>query len=53
MAQWSIPSGANAVLDLLAQQVDHRSFSHLTTMIAAGTELPTPSGIFPRLEMAD
>lgn len=53
MAQWSIPSGANTVLDLLAQQDDRRSYSHLTTKIAPGMDLPAPSGVFPRLEMAD
>ena len=51
MAQWAIPSGANAILDLLSQPEDRRGFADAAHMIEAGRALPMPVGIFPRLEL--
>ncbi len=51
MASWSIPDGAGQVLDLLGQGATERSFASLDTALAAGTVLPPPSGVFPRLEL--
>jgi methionyl-tRNA synthetase len=50
MAQWAIPSGANAILDLVSQPEDRRSFADAAHMIEAGRVLPVPSGVFPRIE---
>ncbi|HEX7693169.1 MAG TPA: methionine--tRNA ligase [Sphingomonas sp.] len=52
MARWAIPESADKLLDLLGQGADVRNFDALNRPIAAGTALPTPSGVFPRLEMA-
>ncbi len=51
MARWAIPQSADALLDLLGQGADVRNFDALNRPIAAGTPLPAPSGVFPRLEM--
>ena len=53
MASWSIPAGAERMLDLLAQRPEARDFASLTLPLTPGTELPAPSGVFPRLEMAE
>ena len=52
MARWAIPESADKLLDLLGQGADVRNFDALNRPIEAGTALPTPSGVFPRLEMA-
>jgi methionyl-tRNA synthetase len=52
MASWAVPLGAQRMLDLLGQSADARDFTALGNRIAAGTELPAPSGVFPRLELA-
>jgi len=52
MARWAIPESADKLLDLLGQGADVRDFDALNRPIAAGSALPTPSGVFPRLEMA-
>jgi methionyl-tRNA synthetase len=52
LAQWIIPEGAGRILDLLAQPKDLRNFSTLGEKIEEGLLLPTPSGVFPRLELA-
>lgn len=52
MASWAVPLGAQRILDLLGQSADARDFAALGNRIAAGTELPAPSGVFPRLELA-
>lgn len=52
MARWAIPESADKLLDLLGQGADVRNFDALNRPIAAGTALPAPSGVFPRLEMA-
>jgi methionyl-tRNA synthetase len=51
LVQWAIPSGAAAILDLLAQPNDQREFSSFQTMIEPGRGLPAPTGVFPRLEL--
>ena len=52
MAHWAIPDSADKLLDLLGQGADVRNFDALNRPIEAGTTLPAPSGVFPRLEMA-
>jgi methionyl-tRNA synthetase len=52
MSRWAIPESADKLLDLLGQGADVRNFDALNRPIAAGTALPAPSGVFPRLEMA-
>jgi methionyl-tRNA synthetase len=52
MARWAIPGSADKLLDLLGQGADVRNFDALNRPIEAGTVLPAPSGVFPRLEMA-
>ena len=52
MARWAIPHSADKLLDLLGQGADVRNFDALNRPIEAGTALPAPSGVFPRLEMA-
>ena len=51
MARWAIPDGADRLLDLLGQGADARNFDALARPVAAGTVLPAPSGVFPRLEL--
>lgn len=51
LAQWAIPDGSGKILDLLAVPDDKRNFSNLGNCLTPGTLLPTPSGVFPRLEM--
>lgn len=51
MARWAIPESADKLLDLLGQGADAREFDALNWPIAPGTPLPTPSGVFPRLEL--
>lgn len=45
-----IPLGAARMLDLLAIPEAARSFADLSQHLPAGTVLPAPSGIYPRLE---
>lgn len=52
MASWVTPEGCGKMLDLLAQPPQSRSFADLAIPIEAGRELPAPSGVFPRLELA-
>ena len=51
MARWAIPDGADRLLDLLGQDRNARNFDALARPIVAGTALPAPSGVFPRLEL--
>lgn len=50
LAQPAIPAAAGKLLDLLAIDAEARDFAHLGPgyRLVAGTELPAPSGIFPR-----
>ena len=50
LARWAIPGGADKLLDLLAQAADARDFSALGHVLAPELALPTPAGVFPRLE---
>ncbi len=50
MAQWAVPAGAGAILDLLGQTAEARDFAALSRPIVPGTVLPAPSGVFPRLD---
>lgn len=49
LASWVVPRGASAILDQLAQPANARNLAALSTPLAAGTALPEPSGVFPRL----
>lgn len=51
LARFVVPTGADKLLDLLAQAPDARNFAALATPIMAGIALPAPSGVFPRLEL--
>jgi methionyl-tRNA synthetase len=53
MARWAIPDGADRLLDLLGQDAAARSFTALAEPVVAGTVLPPPSGVFPRLELTE
>ena len=50
-----MPEGASALLDYLAVPQDQRSFAHLgaENRLPAGRALPTPQGVFPRLQMME
>ena len=50
LTRWAIPGGADALLDLLGQAIDARTFEALGHPLAAGLTLPPPVGVFPRLE---
>jgi methionyl-tRNA synthetase len=50
LVRWIIPSGADALLDLLGQNEDARDFESFETWLEPGIELPAPQGVFPRLE---
>ena len=52
MARWAIPDGADRLLDLLGQEAGARDFDALARPVVAGTAMPAPSGVFPRLELA-
>lgn len=53
MARWAIPDGADRLLDLLGQDAAARDFDALGMAVVAGTPLPAPSGVFPRLELTE
>lgn len=48
LSQPYIPQGAGKMLDLLSLSDDQRSFADLDTKLVTGTQLPAPSGVFPR-----
>ena len=49
-----MPDSAAKILDLLALPAGERAFSTIETgTLAAGTSLPTPSGVFPRLPVPE
>jgi methionyl-tRNA synthetase len=50
LAQPVLPAAAARLLDLLGQPEDQRDFRCLAARIEPGTELPTPTGVFPRYE---
>ncbi|MEM6781383.1 MAG: methionine--tRNA ligase [Pseudomonadota bacterium] len=47
-----MPDAANKILDQLAVSSDERTFAHIRNDFAlkSGTDLPTPEGVFPRLQ---
>ena len=53
LASPAIPAGAARLLDQLAQAPDARDRAALAVPLVAGLELPAPTGVFPRLELAD
>lgn len=48
LARWAIPASADALLDQLDQPTEARDFAALDHPLAPGTQLPAPSGVFPR-----
>jgi methionyl-tRNA synthetase len=53
LVRWAIPSGADQLLDLLAQPKEEaaRNFAALSRPLVGGIALPSPVGVFPRLEL--
>ena len=49
-ASWAIPAGSGAILNLLGRDAA-TTLDSLGESLVAGTELPSPSGVFPRLEL--
>ena len=45
-----LPESAGKLLDLLGQPDDRRTFAAIGTRLAPGTELPPPTGVFPRYQ---
>ena len=48
LAQPAMPSAAAKLLDQLGVAADARDFAGLETVVATGTPLPPPEGVFPR-----
>ncbi|GAB4353010.1 MAG: methionine--tRNA ligase [Oricola sp.] len=48
LAQPYIPGSAEKLLDLVAAPAGERDFDSLERMLVPGTELPAPTGVFPR-----
>jgi methionyl-tRNA synthetase len=48
-----MPESTEKLLDLVAQPADQRGFDALEQRLQAGTELPKPSGVFPRFVEAE
>jgi methionyl-tRNA synthetase len=51
LVRWVIPASADRLLDQLGVATDARDLAALAAPLAAGTMLPAPQGVFPRLEM--
>ncbi|WBO24201.1 methionine--tRNA ligase [Sphingomonas abietis] len=51
LVRWIIPASADRLLDQLGVAADARDLDALVTPLAAGSALPAPQGVFPRLEM--
>jgi methionyl-tRNA synthetase len=49
-SSWAIPAGSGDILKLLGRQ-PAKTFDELSHALVPGTELPAPTGVFPRLEM--
>ena len=45
-----VPHGSAKIMDQLNLPADQRSIAALSQPLVVGTELPTPSGVFPRFE---
>ena len=50
LVQPVMPASAGRLLDLLGQPAGSRDFTALGTRLTPGTELPAPTGVFPRYE---
>lgn len=48
LVQPALPSAASRLLDQLGVSAEARTFANLNTIVAAGTDLPAPTGVFPR-----
>ena len=51
LVQPVMPTSAARLLDLLGQAEDQRAFTAVSTRLAPGTPLPTPSGVYPRYQV--
>jgi methionyl-tRNA synthetase len=51
LVQPVMPTAAAKLLDLLGQPADQRDFTAIGTRLAPGTELPAPTGVFPRYQV--
>lgn len=50
LVQPVMPTAAAKLLDLLGQPAEQRDFTAIATRLAPGTELPAPTGVFPRYQ---
>ena len=50
LASWAVPVGTGVLLDQLGQAPGDRDLAALDRLLEAGTPLPEPVGVFPRLE---
>ncbi len=50
LVRWAIPESADRLLDQLDVAADARDLAALAAPLAAGTTLPAPAGVFPRLD---
>ncbi|OBK22042.1 methionine--tRNA ligase [Mycobacterium asiaticum] len=48
-----MPDSAGKMLDLLGQSQQRRTFAAVGTRLAPGTELPSPTGVFPRYQVPE
>ncbi len=51
LVQPVMPYSAGKLLDLLGQPPEQRSFAAIGTLLAPGTALPGPTGVFPRYQV--
>jgi len=45
-----MPESTGKLLDLLGQSEDQRTFAAIGNRLVPGTELPAPTGVFPRYQ---
>ncbi|MCA1748474.1 MAG: methionine--tRNA ligase [Parasphingopyxis sp.] len=53
LGRWAMPSSCDALLDQLGQPADARDFAALDKPLEPGLALPSPQGVFPRLELPE
>jgi methionyl-tRNA synthetase len=51
LVRWAIPAAAEALLDQLGVDAGARELSALAIPLLPGTALPSPQGVFPRLDL--
>jgi methionyl-tRNA synthetase len=51
LVRWVVPESADKLLDQLGQSPDTRDFAALGVPLVPGIVLPSPQGVFPRLEL--